>query len=237
MYEKARPSYPAETIDFLFETFDLASKEILEVGAGTGKFSRLLAERGANLTALEPVAAMRSEFKKILPDVANLEGTSESIPLPSESFGVVIAAQAFHWFDGPAALREFARVLRPEGAVILIWNQRDESEEWSQHLTAIVRPYEQGSPTYRNGAWKKAFETGSAFTALEHRSFRNQQTGGAGMLIERAKSVSFIAALPAEKQRLVEDQIRELVSTHPQLKGKAEIAWHYRTDVYWSHKQ
>ena len=115
-YERSRPSYPADAVARLAAELEIRpARRVLDLAAGTGKFTRLLAEIGADLVAVEPSAAMRSQFAVVLPDIPLHEGTAEQIPLADDSVDAVVVAQAFHWFDAEPALAEISRVLRPEG--------------------------------------------------------------------------------------------------------------------------
>lgn len=237
-YHRGRPDYPKEAIDFMIEKlriFDDRSddKKVIDLGAGTGKFSKILVDRGISVTAVEPVAGMRAKFKELLPDQTVLDGSAEGIPLPEESCDLVIAAQAFHWFNGEKALREIHRILRPKGRLALIWNARDESIDWVSRLTEIIDPHEGGAPRYKSGKWKEAFRTTAQFSSLEQRSFHHVQSGPPEMIIDRVTSISFISALPVKERESVIAQVRGLLGSHADLKGKAQVDLPYRTDLFW----
>src|SRR3954452_7310690 len=119
-YERTRPDYPAEILDALPLEDDAV---VLDLGAGTGKLTRVLAERYDEVTAVEPLANMRAMLERVVPGVTALAGSAERIPLDDASVDGVFAAQAFHWFDKPVALPETARVLRPGGVFAIVWNQ------------------------------------------------------------------------------------------------------------------
>ena len=115
-YDKGRPSYPADVVSELAARLDLGpGKRVLDLAAGTGKFTRLLVPLGVDLVAVEPVAGMRDRLAAALPDVEIHDGTAERIPLPDASVDAVVVAQAFHWFDPELALTEIGRVVRPGG--------------------------------------------------------------------------------------------------------------------------
>ncbi|MBX3034905.1 MAG: methyltransferase domain-containing protein [Bdellovibrionaceae bacterium] len=236
-YHKGRPEYPPESVSFVIDHLGLTPESsIVEVGAGTGKFTKLLFERGLNVIATEPVPGMRTKFQELLPTAKIIDGTAENLTLPGMSADVIIAAQAFHWFEGPRALAEFARILKPGGAICLIWNARDESIDWVAKLTDIIDPHEGSAPRYKSGAWRKAFEGVTVFTPLEHRSFFHSQIGDQDMLVNRVTSISFISALPEETRREVIAQVRKLAANHPDLKGRSQVEIPYRTDIYWCRK-
>lgn len=151
-YERGRPGYPAAAIEFLWQTFNTSSATtIVDLAAGTGKFTRQLAELDCQITAIEPVEGMRQKFEALLPDVPILNGTAESIPLDNGSVDAVTVAQAFHWFQGEAALAEIHRVLKPGGYLGILWNVRDESTDWVAQISEIITPYEGDAPRYRTG--------------------------------------------------------------------------------------
>jgi len=127
-YESARPGYPDEALGILRDEVGVGpGEEVVDLAAGTGKLTRRLVELGAAIRAVEPVGAMSLELERAVPGIEVLDGTAEAIPLPDSSCDVVTVAQAFHWFDAPAALEEISRVLRPGGRLALLWNERDET--------------------------------------------------------------------------------------------------------------
>jgi len=238
VYERGRPDYPVEAVEFLIDTLGIDSTTIIvELGAGTGKFTRMLvASTEAKVIAVEPVENMRRQLQSLLPDVAVLDGTAESIPLGEAAADVVLAAQAFHWFDGRRALADIARVLKPGGRIGLVWNARDESLDWVSRMTEIVDRHGAGVPQYKSMAWKRAFDGSSPFSELAKRSFRHAQTGDVQMLLDRVASISFIATLPPAHRQDVLAEVIQLVRTHPQTKDLPHITLPYRTDVYWSRR-
>jgi len=119
LYERARPGYPQEAIDWVAGKLGLGSSStVLDLGAGTGKLTRALIETGARVIAVEPGAAMRAELELALPDVEALRGAAEDIPLPDQSVDCVAVGQAFHWFRHDEAMPELHRVLRPGGRFV-----------------------------------------------------------------------------------------------------------------------
>ena len=113
-------------------------RRVLDLAAGTGKLTRLLVPSGADVVAVEPVAAMRDEMRAVLPDLEILDGTAEAIPLGDGSVDAVTVAQAVHWFDLERAVPEMLRVLRPGGALVLVWSLPDQRVDWIQRFTAAI---------------------------------------------------------------------------------------------------
>jgi len=232
-YARGRPDYPPALTQWLQDTLGLrASKTVLDLGAGTGKFSKLLQATGATVIAVEPVAAMRAQLSAALPAVQALEGTAEAIPLPDASVDAVVCAQAFHWFANQAAMTEIARVLRPGGRLGLVWNVRDESVDWVAQLTTIMTPYEGDAPRFYKGDWKAVFPA-DGFGSLELASLPYEHVGPAQqVIVDRVMSVSFIASLPAAEQDKVRAQLQAVIDGSPALAGKAALAFPYRTEAY-----
>ncbi len=261
-YTRGRPDYPEALLGWLRDELQLgAGRTAVELGAGTGKFTALLARTGARVLAVEPVAAMRAQFRAPSPDppspdplavppvslapvpmvapvspVNMAAGLAEAIPVRSGSADAVVCAQAFHWFATPTALREIHRALRPGGQLGLVWNVRDESVEWIAAITAILAPYEADAPRFASERWREVFaRTGSRelFSELRPATWRYEAVGPPQrVIVERFLSVSFIAALPAEEQASVRQRLRDLIDSHPQLRDRAQIAFPYVTHAY-----
>jgi len=232
-YAQGRPEYPAELLPWLGERLGLGpGTRVIDLGAGTGKFTRLLTSTGAQVTAIEPVDAMRAELQARLPQVQALPGTAEAIPLPSGSAEVLVCAQAFHWFAHAPALAEIHRVLEPGGRLGLVWNVRDESVDWVAQITRIITPHEGDTPRFHTGDWRKPFD-GRYFSPLQASHFSYRHVGPPQVvIIDRFLSVSFIAALPPARKAEVAAQLQALIDTHPALKGRERIEVPYRTEAY-----
>jgi len=232
-YASGRPEYPDAIADWLKTALDLGpGKTVLDLGAGTGKFTRRLVASGAEVIAVEPVADMRAELEAALPGVLSLAGTADAIPLPDASFDAVTSAQAFHWFATPAALAEIGRVLKPGGALGLIWNVRDESVPWVAALTAIMTPYEGDAPRYHTGDWRRLFPA-EGFGALQETVFPHGHSGPAEtVIVDRVMSVSFIAALPEDEQARVRAAVRAVIAATPDLAEAAQVTFPYATSAF-----
>ncbi|MDP4024595.1 class I SAM-dependent methyltransferase [Methylobacterium sp. NEAU 140] len=231
-YGAGRPDYPAAVADWLTGDLGLGpGRRVLDLGAGTGKFLPYLRATGADVVAVEPVAAMRAALLRAHPEATALAGTAEAIPLEAACLDAVVCAQAFHWFAGAAALAEIARVLRPGGRLGLIWNVRDERVPWVAALSRITDPHEGGAPRYRTGAWRAAFPA-PGFGPLRERRFPHVHRGPAeAVVVDRTLSVSFVAALPEAERAAVAGAVRALVAETPELAG-AEVAFPYETVAF-----
>ena len=139
-YDRARPTYPREAAQWLVGQ---EAATVLELGAGTGKLTAQLVELGHDVVATDPDRAMLDRLVRNLPEARTIVASAEDLPLGDRAYDVVVAAQAFHWFDLDRALPEIARVLKPGGHLSLVWNTRDESIPWVRRLGAIIGTQEQ----------------------------------------------------------------------------------------------
>lgn len=232
-YAAGRPDYPEAVGGWLTGALGLApGRRVLDLGAGTGKFTARLVATGAEVLAVEPVAEMRARLAADLPGVTALPGTAEAIPLPDASLDAVTCAQAFHWFATPEALAEMARVLRPGGRLGLVWNLRDQSEPWVAALTALMEPHEGDAPRVHHGTWRQLFPT-PAFGPLDTVTFPHAHTGPFAQVVEaRVMSVSFIAALPEAARAAFGAQLNALADRFPALAGRGVVRFPYRTECH-----
>jgi SAM-dependent methyltransferase len=223
VYERARPSYPQEAIDWLAERTGLgAGRTVVDLGAGTGKLTRLLLPSGARVVAVEPIAEMRAYIH----GAEVLDGTAEAIPLPDASADVVAAAQAFHWFDHDRALPEIHRVLREGGALVLVWNMRDLDDPLQRGVEDLLRVVRDETPGQQLGAWREPLARSELFEPAEVREFGYEQRFTTEELCERVASTSFVAAMrPIDREELL---VRVRALTH----GVEEpFPFPYKTEV------
>jgi SAM-dependent methyltransferase len=240
LYERSRPDYPATAVRFLGRALGVGpGTTVVELGSGTGKFTRAISAWGAARIAIEPTPGMRAVFRRTVPDVALLDGTAEEIPLPDGCADAVVSAQAFHWFRPRPTVRELRRVLRPHGRVGLVWNTRDD-RGWSGRLSALMRPYgyHTRGRTEDDARWERAFASPtSGFTRVRYRAFPHAQWGPPSLFVQRALSVSHIASLPPARQREVARSVRKLLATDPETRGRSRLRLPMRTEVYWSRRR
>jgi SAM-dependent methyltransferase len=205
-YQRGRPGYPPAAVDFLASRLRSGpGRTVVDLAAGTGKLTRPLLATGAEVVAVEPVAEMRA----LLPAGARaVDGTAEAMPLTTASADAVTVAQAFHWFDGEAALAEIHRVLRPGGALALVWNRRRMDDPVNQAIDELIDPYRGHTSAFHTGAWRVAFERTDLFGPLEERVFPNEQSLDVDGLADRIGSISFIAQLDEEERTKVLRAVR-----------------------------
>jgi SAM-dependent methyltransferase len=232
-YARGRPDYPAALDRWLCDAVHLASgRSVVDLGAGTGKFTPRLLATGAQVIAIEPVDAMRDRLATGFPQVDARAGSAEALPLEDASVDAVACAQAFHWFANAIAMTELARVVRPGGVLALIWNVRDESVPWVRRITDLITPYEGDAPRYHRGDWRRVFPA-AGFGPLVEARFPHAHVGSPEVVIvERFLSVSFIAALHDSERVQVAQRLRQLIADEPSLAGEEEISFPYETVVY-----
>jgi ubiquinone/menaquinone biosynthesis C-methylase UbiE len=230
-YERSRPSYPAAAVALLVAELGIEpGTTVVDLAAGTGKFTRLLAEFGADLVAVEPSDAMRTEFAAVLPTVPVYKGTAEAIPRADATIDAVVVAQAFQWFDAPRALGEIARVLRPDGGLGLIWNERDESVPWVAELSRVMQ-WDVRMPYVVGTDFRAVLDASGRFTPAQRAQFTFEQQLDREGLCERVSTTSFIAAMEPNEREAVLDAVRDLVADFPE-----RFALPYATEVFWCHR-
>jgi SAM-dependent methyltransferase len=219
-YERGRPAYPPQVVDVPGLT---STASVLDLAAGTGKLTRLLVRAFDHVVAVEPAEPMRRRLDALCPAAEAMSGTAEEIPLDDASVDAVFAAESFHWFDGERALAEIARVLRPAGALVLMWNlpaaPTEPSIERVERLLAErgptreelgAEPLDLDAERYRSGAWRPAFES-SPFEVLHETRLPNPQILDREGMVAFFASMGWIGDLPDSERLPLLDQVRSLL--------------------------
>ncbi|OMC08622.1 class I SAM-dependent methyltransferase [Mycolicibacterium fortuitum] len=216
-YERGRPSYPPEAIDWLLPE---GAHDVLDLGAGTGKLTTRLVERGLDVIAVDPIPEMLELLSTSLPDTPALLGTAEEIPLADNSVDAVLVAQAWHWFDPERAVKEVSRVLRPGGRLGLVWNTRDERSGWVKDLGRIIGP--EHDPN-------SEVALGEPFGEIERHTVEWTSYLTPQALIDLVASRSYCITSPEKVRTRTLEQVRELLATHPALANSSGLALPYVT--------
>lgn len=237
-YAAVRPSYPPRAIELLAVAGAGAGARVCDLAAGTGIFTRLLLGAGYDVVAVEPVAGMRRELVAASPDLEVLEGTAEAIPLPDRSLDAVTVAQAFHWFEDQPALVEIARVLRPGGVMLMVWNVRDESVGWVRRWSEIVHGMAGGRPyhDHRERPWADVVAASGRFSPLSSEVVASSFPTTPEAVVERTRSTSFVAALEPDRLDEVLDAVTAMLADDPDTAGRATFSFPNHTAVYWCHR-
>jgi SAM-dependent methyltransferase len=230
LYDSIRPAYPREALEWMLGD---ASKDVVDVGAGTGLLTRGMIALGHRVTAVDPDTQMLAKLTASSPGLtAAHEGTAEALPLPDGSADVITAGQAFHWFDRPKALPELRRVLKPGGVLAPVWNMRDESVDWVARLTEIVgNSRGELTPTDATAPGYFAPEFGE----VESRAFRHGKPLDRDGLIRLVQSRSYYLTADTERQRELTERVGDLVDTHPDLAGRDTFEMPYVTWAFRAH--
>lgn len=234
-YDRGRPSYPQEAVDLLVDQLGIGpDTTVVDLAAGTGKFTTLLVPTGARVVAVEPVAEMRQALARSVPGVEVHDGTAEHMPLPDESAGVVTVAQGFHWFDVDKASAEIARVLGPAGGLALLWNRRDESVPWVHEMSTVLEWRERypNISGYDRVDWAAILAGTGLFTDVQQATFAYEQELDREGLAERVRSVSYVASMEPDEREMLVEKVLRLVDDLPE-----RFPLPYNTLVFWCRKR
>jgi SAM-dependent methyltransferase len=207
-YDRGRPGWPDAVVD------GVEGSEVLDLGAGTGKLTALLARRFARVVAVEPSEGMLAVLRRHVPAAETLLGGAEAIPLPDGSLDAAFVAEAAHWFDPAAAGAELRRVVRPGGTVTVCFNEWRAGFELPAAAEAAVREvYERagppGGPKAQSGAWRAMFE---GWPRLAEESYEHEASFSREEVAAYYVSVSNVARLPEEEREALRATLLELLA-------------------------
>jgi SAM-dependent methyltransferase len=208
-YDTYRPGYPAPALRWALGEQPV---RVVDLGAGTGIMTRLLHDLGHQVFPVEPDAQMRAQLAAATPGVTPLAGSAESIPLPDGSVDAVVCAQSYHWFDPERAHPEIARVLRPGGVLVPVWNLRDEEVPWIAEFTRLAK-----GPSSGGFIGSKVYDDfGPLVEAPELKIFRHTVPMTTEALLQLVTTRSYYLLAPAPQQAGTLAAIRDLVADLPQ---------------------
>jgi SAM-dependent methyltransferase len=236
-YIKYRPGYPGEIINLLASQCALTPESVIaDIGSGTGILSELFLQHGNRVYGVEPNREMHAAAEQYLKGYAyftSIDGKAEATMLADDSVDFVIAGQAFHWFDQEKARREFVRILKPEGWVILIWNERRLSS------TPFLRAYEElflkYGTDYEQVRHENVYEDIASFFApggFRAATFDNFQTLDFDGLQGRAVSASYT---PEPGHSNYGPMLEELVQIFQSHQEDGKVTIEYDTKIYYGH--
>jgi SAM-dependent methyltransferase len=240
-YERSRPSYPSDAVEWIVDALAVPDGgRLCDLAAGTGKFTRLVAAArpAVEVVAVEPVPGMRAMLAASMPTVPVVAATAEAMAFAPGSFDGISVAQAFHWFDAPVALGELHRVLRPGGRLALVWNARDRSVPWVDRVWSIMDRVEKRAPWRDHDEWREtAFVDTPWFGPLHEATFHHEQSLTPDDVVDRIRSVSHVAVLPADEQSAVLDEVRAVLLDDPAIVStRGTVALPYRVDAFWTER-
>jgi ubiquinone/menaquinone biosynthesis C-methylase UbiE len=227
-YERARPGYPAALLTLL----PLGPEaEVLDLGAGTGKLTRVLAGRYSRVVAVEPLEGMRAILEQVVPGAVSLAGSAESIPIAAASVDGVFAGQAFHWFANDTAMSEIARVLRPGGLLALVWNESIDPSPLPEAYSAYLHRLHASALAVFESApsWAEVVRRGP-FGELHEASAAHEQVQDRDGVLGFAQSVSWIAHRADEERAQIMRELDALLPDGPfAFPMEANVTWAVRT--------
>jgi SAM-dependent methyltransferase len=236
-YSAGRPGYPRAAVELVAARLGIAGgRVVVDIGAGTGKLTEELLTRGADVVAVEPVAGMREHLASTRASdrLRVVGGVAEALPLAAGTMDAATVAQAFQWFDGPAALAEIHRVLRPGSWLAVVFNRRDLSTPVQAGIDQLLAPYRGDTPTWARHDWDGALRTTDRFVPAREgiATFPLVQQLTLDGLRARVASTSFVAELDAATRRRILAAVSDLHATHRDAAADAAtVSLHYVTEV------
>ena len=234
-YELGRPGWPETLLDHVLSELGLsADSDVLDLGAGTGKLTRVLVSRFRHVLAVEPDDEMRAVLEEVVPGAEPLAGRGDAIPLGDGERDAVFSAEAFHWFATDESVAEIARVLRPRGALVILWNIPVEFDDLGDEAEAVIdEAFERGGvpglPRVLSGEWRRPVEHG-AFEELREAEVERNVLNTRDEWIANLLSVSSIAHQPEEDRAAFAATLRELVPP------EREVRRRIRTVAHWTRR-
>jgi ubiquinone/menaquinone biosynthesis C-methylase UbiE len=204
-YAKYRPTYPQAAIDWILQGMGAPDKlRVADIGAGTGISSRLFAERGAQVVAVDPNPEMLAQARKHT-RIRFVTAAAEETGLPSGSFNLVTCFQAFHWFKTRAALGEFQRILKPRGRLAAVWNTRDRTDAFTAEYSTLIESFGEDAKTIERargmGPVAETLSEGG-FSHVERAEIRHFHRMDEAGFIGYARSTSYLPRDGAAYERL-----------------------------------
>ncbi|MDG4784238.1 class I SAM-dependent methyltransferase [Micromonospora sp. WMMD961] len=224
-YDRFRPRYPEAAVRWALDGVG-SSARVVDLGAGTGILTRGVLALGHEVTPVEPDADMRAQLAAATPGLTALAGGAESVPLPDGVADAVVVGQAYHWFDREPAHTEIARVLRPGGTFAPIWNMRDDRVDWVAELGRIAHLGDNAGNVVERYA-----DFGPAFGPIELGEFTHHSTLTPDEIVAMLHTRSYWLTATPELRTTIDQELWDLLATHPDLTGRETVELPYRTIV------
>lgn len=231
LYGCVRPAYPQEAVDAVCGSY--ATGTIADIGAGTGKLTGLLLERGAQVVAVEPSVAMREQLHALLGRIPHLQiiaATAEDTTLPDDSVDLAAYAQSWHWMDAEGAGLEAHRIVRPGGHLAILWNQMNVEVPWVHRLTRIMRSGDVHRPDKPPRLPEPWGEPELTMLAWE------DQVTPEGLLELGTTRSSYLRQNETGRARM-QDNLRWYLYDHLEFSPGQRIALPYTTQVWVAHRR
>lgn len=224
-YDRYRPGFPDRAAEIILPR---AVRTVLDLGAGTGKFTELLTRRAERVVAVEPSEPMLEVLREKLPMVDAMLGSAERIPVADGSIDAVTVAQAFHWFDRDPACREIARVLAPGGVLGLLWNHSDPACAWDRACHRIAHPAVGES----DATTASAADELPGFEFVRHETVRWREQLSRTTYVRRWATVSsFLVADDATRAEML-DAVEAVLDASDETRDREELDLPQVTEVF-----
>ena len=232
VYQRLRRDYPQEALDWFVSEAGLApGARVLDAGAGTGQASRPLLASGLRVVAMEPAPNLQKKLHLVLPEASVVGGVAEAIPLRDRSLGAVLAGQSFQWFDCERAIPELHRVLRPGGALGVLWIESDDATgDLCRRMWEVASPYlpEKSPVDEAQDVWRDAFASSDLFEEFRTAAFPMLQRFRSRDLADHIATSSDVTPLPEDRRdallRAVADWAEQL-PPEVEFPMRAEVNW------------
>lgn len=237
LYSQARPDYPSSALDFMKSQIGSAGSKVLDIGAGTGISSRALASRGLKVTALEPNAEMLDEARNhpdFHDEIEFVKARAEQTGLPDDTYDAILCAQAFHWFDPVLALNEFRRLLKADGWLFLMWNERDEKDQFTNQYGDLLRTLPDTSRVeLKRGEAADPMMKSSLFRNQVKKSFEHEQVLDLEGFLGRAFSSSYVPHVDTPEGKEFAKLLEQLFSS---FEKNGTVVLRYECSIYCGQK-
>jgi SAM-dependent methyltransferase len=212
-YERGRPDYAPAVVGALAGELGLApGARVLDLAAGTGKLTRALAAAGLEVIAVEPQAELRAVLADRVPGVEVRDGLAEAIPLEDEAVAAVTVADAFHWFDKPAALAEIGRVLHPGAGLAIVTTVPDwGGASWGHELGQLLTELRPQHPHFDGPPWREAVADARGWEEPYEVQVTIYPRADPERIVDHIASISWVAGMPAQEREATVERVRDLV--------------------------
>lgn len=212
-YERGRPEYTPAAAEAIAAELHLApGARVLDLAAGTGKLTRALLGVGLDVVAVEPQARLREILAASVGAERVLDGVAEAIPLPDASVAAVTVADAFHWFDHAAALREIQRVLIAGGGLAVLRVSPDWSRaSWAHEVGSLISGLRPDHPQFAGPPWQEAARAAGCWTSPREVQLTMMQPADPQRVLDYVASISWMAALPEDRREETVAGIGEII--------------------------
>ena len=233
-YVKYRPDYPREIIGYLADEIGLAADWIIaDIGCGTGISSRMFLENGNSVIGVEPNDTMRRAAVDCLADFSEftaIDGTSDATNLPDASVDLIVAAQAFHWFDAAATKSEFQRIAKPGGYAVLMWNERSlDATPFLVEYEEFLKKYSTDYESVRHDRLDEKVLADFFAGPIKKQTFENFQLFDFDGIKGRVLSASYMPSEADDAYTAMIDELQTIFAKHAQ---NGIIKVFYDTNLY-----